>query len=148
MSTPESRYTIETGRPYIHKKCGGGTCVQGDDFVELCNPFQYVRGTMCAACGTPDQTDQFHWEDTEELLSDYRQRLLRKSPLLSLWTRFSPLLVAAIGAGFVFLGPGKGKQNPFIPLLIFSGVSALVMWTQINPLIVSTLKGNKFYENE
>ncbi|WP_339749440.1 hypothetical protein [uncultured Rubinisphaera sp.] len=74
------KYSLESGRVYVHRKCRKSTCVTGQDFANVCNPFVPAAGTICSSCGSGDKYANFKWEDTDEKLSEYRQRLRDEAP--------------------------------------------------------------------
>lgn len=61
-------------RVYVHKKCGTGTEISDQDFLELCNPFEVCLATICTSCG-PVKLDTVAWADTNETIKDYRERV-------------------------------------------------------------------------
>jgi hypothetical protein len=140
-----SDYSLEQGRPYIHKKCGQVTLITVGDFAGLCNPFQFVSGTVCASCGFPDSCSQFAWADTEELVSDYRSRLRQQAPSsLKVWNNvMSPLLGLVVGGFIGFLADPK---NPATGSALGAGIGVLAMLLFIGPQITGALGANQFYQ--
>lgn len=144
--TSADYYDIHEGRVYIHKNCGQATCINNEDFVGLCNPLYYSRGTFCAYCERPDTFDRFVWDDTGETISTYRDRLKRNAPA---WMQNWRLL--AIGLG-IFLGiafipiaaKGAAPQLSDIIVAMLLGVFASYM---LFPQIMGFFREHQFYKN-
>jgi hypothetical protein len=100
-----------TGRTYVHKKCRGETHVSGGDFSHICDPIWPCTGTFCCTCNGFAPLREVRWADTGEPVSDYRNRLLRKTPMaLKLW-RFGGGFLAggAVGAGIAMIIAALGN---------------------------------------
>lgn len=140
------KYSLQKGRTYIHSRCGEATCVSGNDFAGLCNPFAPCLGTVCAACGGPDSVGKFSWADTGESLSEYRKRLRRKSPVFfRLWAwLFSPLIGAGGGAA---VAVPLFNKNLLADAAIGAGIGALAMFLFIGPKILGLIAGDRFYKS-
>ena len=76
-------------RTYVHPACGGSTVVSGDDYVLLECPFRPVPQTLCSACGQFVGLDTVRWADTNERISEYRDKVRASVP----WWRQLYLMV-------------------------------------------------------
>jgi hypothetical protein len=88
------------GRAYVHTRCGGETLVSGGDFTHICDPFWPCTSTYCCTCSGFAPLREVKWTDTGEIISKYRQRLRRETPVLvQVWRYgFGFLLGGAFGA--------------------------------------------------
>ncbi|MCO6042570.1 hypothetical protein NG895_01490 [Aeoliella sp. ICT_H6.2] len=138
------RYTLVSGRPYVHQKCGTTTVINEGHFATLCNPFNVCLGTICANCG-PGSLKDFHWEDTGESISDYRKRLRCEAPLWAVWYwLFAPILGAAIGAAVMvnFKAPNMTVTSAAIT---GAGIGVFLMIFLVGPMITGPIVGSRFY---
>lgn len=127
-------------REYVHHSCGGVTRVSGSSLRDLSNPFTYVSGTYCAACGQVDVLFGFKWCDTGERVSDFRSRVFRKAPLRVKLVVFG-LIPFLCGIGVLlalpFLpkpGPNGGDPQVIKILAIPFGMLVGVMVMTLTPL--------------
>lgn len=79
---PEKRFTgTLEGVPqvYSHWKCGDST-VMPEDIIRsyLANPFLYNESTYCAGCEDYVHQSELRWEETNERLDEYFDRLRRE----------------------------------------------------------------------
>lgn len=74
------------GRPYIHDKCGEATVVSEGHFAHICDPFRPCTGTFCVTCNGFFPLTEVRWADTDESISDYRERMKQLTPApLRVW---------------------------------------------------------------
>lgn len=142
------QYSIDQGRAYVHSLCGETTIISGNDFSSLCNPFGLCLGTICANCGAPDSTKNFKWEDTGEVVSDYRRRVRRESTGQTLinWV-LAPLVGALIGASV--LATTGSQDVPIIAHALIGGsIGALALAVFIFPPLTSALADPPFYQRQ
>ena len=138
-------YTLETGRAYIHKRCGLATVILDDEFSGLCDPSQVSLGTICSNCGGPDSLSAFRWEDTNEPIHEYRKRLRRTAPgIYQFWRRISPV-IGVVGGGT--LGHLYFGRSMLVNLTVGISVGLFVMWLIIAPAIARNF-GTKFYKQK
>jgi hypothetical protein len=75
---------LDAGQPlsraYRHVSCGQSTVVSGDDYVLLECPFRPVSGTFCCGCGKFVLLNEVRWVDSDEKISDYRDRVYASVP--------------------------------------------------------------------
>jgi hypothetical protein len=138
-------YSLDSGRTYVHKTCGAPTIISGKDFARLCNPFATCLGTMCASCGGIDSTNNFHWQDTQESVSDFRKRLRRNSPKATLYTWIlAPVLGAVVGGTLaaMFKSP---HVNQLVSVIIFAAFGVFILYL-IAPEITGIVAGKRFYD--
>lgn len=137
-------YSYQSGRPYIHQKCGQTTIITEEHFAGLCNPFEPCSGTICANCGFPDSVSAFLWQDTGESISDYRKRLKQgASSGVKLWVwLISPLLGAAIGATLAVMFIGKNIQTD---ALVGAGIGVALFGFLLGPKLLTAFAGDRFY---
>lgn len=114
------------GRLYVHDKCDRATCVAGNNWVGLCNPFAQTLGTMCTHCRKSDSLTHFAWQDTGENLQSYVRRLRKQCPIFwRMWFWWiGPLSGAVLVAvALYFVGPWIPTKNP-LPRGAWAGIGA------------------------
>ena len=133
------------GRAYVHKQCGQATLVTGSNLVGVCNPFEFVMGTICANCGMPDSTGSFSWADTGERVSTYRRRGVMQMPILAV---FSWLILPAVGGGIggVIGSNFKGAFGPMTNLGIGIGAFATLLF--LGPPIVRAVAAKRILNRD
>jgi hypothetical protein len=67
-------------RAYYHVTCKEVTIVSGDDYVLLECPFRPVNGTYCSHCRDFVGLNEVRWVDSDEKISDYRDRVRNSVP--------------------------------------------------------------------
>jgi hypothetical protein len=77
-------YYMPLERVYYHTVCGKPTKVSGDDYVRLECAFRPLDGTFCCHCARFVSLDAVRWADTDEKITDYRQRIW---DAVSIWER-------------------------------------------------------------
>lgn len=145
----KTKYTLESGRTYVHRKCGQCTQVTGHDFANVCNPFVPAAGTICSACQQGDQFANFKWADTEEKLSDFRKRMREGAPT---YLKYHLAIASGVGTLFIMIGmiiAALGNQKPVTPgLILFSIPLGFVLgFLFISNLLVTTGIGDRFYSS-
>jgi hypothetical protein len=131
----EAEGPTPTSRVYVHRRCGGATVVDGDDFAALCNPFSIAKETYCCTCQGFDELSAFTWEDTGESISQYRQRMKRlvpdgKGPAfggIMAFLAFFACMAAAVALSFV-IPDGRKNLNCALGGLIVGLVAALITY--------------------
>jgi len=86
------------GRVYEHVRCGGLTEVTEGDFTHICNPFRPCIETFCCQCSRHVPLNEVNWADTQEVVSAYRKRLRRATPMLIKLWRYG---LGVLGGGFL-----------------------------------------------
>ena len=116
-------------RAYVHQACGQVTCVDGEHFQGLCNPFTGLFGvsTFCVTCGRQAPLGEFAWQDTGEALDRYRKRLRGAAPAgrvaLDVASRF--LAVVGLPLAGALLGYWAADEHVIL-LPLVGGVAGFV----------------------
>jgi hypothetical protein len=71
-------------RTFRHKRCGGLTTLTGRDLLRLECPFIRIYTMRCAACQGQVGLNDMFWENTGEMIWEYRRRIAFSLPF---WRR-------------------------------------------------------------
>ena len=125
-------FTPRESRTYVHDKCQSSTVVSGLDFFDLVDPTARVILTRCAQCGLVSLSS-VRWQDTNEPIADYRQRLGQvffpklpsvKKMRIIIW---AVVLIVAVIALLVKFAQNKGGEG--VVIFILGCVAALfIAW--------------------
>lgn len=126
--------TTPYSRVYVHHTgCKQATGIDGSHFQRLCDPMSGADQTFCAGCGGIFYEQHFLWEDTQELVSDYRKRMLQYTPpQVKQWYQ-SRFWIAGIILGIVItailyvLLPARQDQTPQERWMLLGIMSAVML---------------------
>ena len=92
-----ARRRTPTSRVYVHRHCGTETIVGDSAFRHICDPFWPCTGTYCCQCDDYSPLHHVRWADTEERISDFRQRMRENTPaLVKVWRYGGGLIVGGL----------------------------------------------------
>jgi len=66
-------------RDYIHIKCQEATTIDGPEFEMIANPLNGMLRTVCANCDDDFPLQEFVWADSNECITDYYDRYLKRA---------------------------------------------------------------------
>ncbi len=85
-------------RTYVHRSCGGQTTVHGSDLIYVADIFHHPDRTYCQRCDAYFAMNEFSWNDTGEILTDYYSRY---ASMFQGWDRFFASSATALMAGAI-----------------------------------------------
>jgi hypothetical protein len=114
---------VPQGRTYICHRCEGATYVSDDSFSHISNPFRLCTSTYCCGCEDFVRLSEVEWEDTGELVSDFRSRIRQQAPLfLKFWFFGLGLILGAILGAMVGWLVANGQPPRKVQDAIWMGV--------------------------
>ncbi len=147
MPEPTSNF-VSNGRLYIHSKCDTETCVSGEHFLAICNPFCPGKKTHCMGCRGFVPLRDVYWKDTDESIADYRRRMFSKAPIFwRLWGRGLNLVIGAVvgGLGGAFL---VGNEYRAFKMVLGAVFVAEGLRTTVTGGMIAAMIGIKFHRQQ
>lgn len=125
---------VPDGRAYLHDACGQETFVSEGHFTQVCDPYRFCNGTFCCHCNDVFPLSTVRWEDTGELISDFRARMKDLTPTpLKVWRGGLGFVVGLAIGGYV----GRGFQGAeaggwLVPgAAVFGGLAVAIVGAMI-----------------